>query len=95
MEGKPDGTLLLDAKALYGTTLDGGTSSQGEVFKLTTTSRRSWTALDRECSLQLHRRQGRRKPYDKVILGKAGGYTRFMAPWVEKQRIWGKRQFSN
>lgn len=33
--GKPYSGLLLKAKALYGTTLDGGPSSQGAVFELT------------------------------------------------------------
>ncbi len=69
--GKPYGTLLLDAKALYGTTLDGGTSSQGEVFKLTPPAvvGQPWTES------VLYSFTGGKdggKPYDKVILGKAG-----------------------
>jgi uncharacterized repeat protein (TIGR03803 family) len=69
--GKPYGSLLLYAKSLYGTTLDGGTASQGEVFKLTppAVAGGPWTQG------VLYSFTGGKdggKPYANVILGKAG-----------------------
>jgi uncharacterized repeat protein (TIGR03803 family) len=69
--GKPYGSLLLKTKSLYGTTLDGGPSSQGEVFELTpgATKTAPWT-LSVLYGFTGNADGG--KPYAGVILGKLG-----------------------
>jgi uncharacterized repeat protein (TIGR03803 family) len=69
--GRPYGGLVLDAKSLYGTTLDGGPSSEGAIFKLTPGAKASepWTET------VLHGFTGGSdggKPYAGLLLGKAG-----------------------
>jgi uncharacterized repeat protein (TIGR03803 family) len=69
--GKPYSSLVLKAKALYGTTLDGGPSSQGAVFELTPPAQvgGAWTE-----SVIYGFTGGKDggKPYAGVIFGKAG-----------------------
>jgi uncharacterized repeat protein (TIGR03803 family) len=69
--GKPYGGLVLKAKALYGTTLDGGPSSQGAVFELAppAVAGGAWTE-----SIVYGFTGGKDggKPYAGVIFGKNG-----------------------
>jgi len=69
--GKPYGALLLKAGALYGTTLDGGPSSQGEVFELTPPAKAggAWTE---SVVYGFTGGSDGGKPYASLILGKAG-----------------------
>jgi uncharacterized repeat protein (TIGR03803 family) len=69
--GKPYGGLVLKTKSLYGTTLDGGPSSQGEVFELTppVTAGGAWTE---SVIYGFTGGNDGGKPYSSVIFGKTG-----------------------
>ena len=69
--GKPYGGLVLKTGALYGTTLDGGPSSQGEVFKLSppAVKGQAWT-ISTVYGFTGGADGG--KPYAGVIFGKLG-----------------------
>ena len=73
--GKPYSGLLLKAKSLYGTTLDGGPSSQGAVFEVTppAVAGGAWTETVLY-GFTGHADGG--KPYAGLVAGKANAFLR-------------------